>query len=148
MITKFFRKLRKSDRGVSIIEFAVILPVLLLLVLGIIEFGWLYTAYITINGAAREGARLAARGEDEGDIYTRVLNHSEFIINADGDVFPPILPAGYPNGISVGGEITVRLEGEIPLLVKLMGGSGSIIPFPSLSDPFPLQAEATMRREY
>lgn len=46
-----------SERGQSAVEFALVLPLLLVLLLGIIEFGWFLNAKITITGAAREGAR-------------------------------------------------------------------------------------------
>jgi len=140
LIRKFFRRLRKKDQGVSFIEFAVVLPILLALVIGIIEFGWIYTGYIVINGAAREGARLAARGDVE-DIDTRVQNHAEFIYRAGGSV-----TVHEPPEVGKGEEIEVIVSGTIPLLFKFLGGDA--IPFPALDDPFPLRGEATMRREF
>lgn len=46
-----------SEKGQSAVEFALVLPLLLVLLLGIVEFGWFLNAKITITGAAREGAR-------------------------------------------------------------------------------------------
>ncbi len=55
------RKLfRKNETGQALVEFTLILPILILIVLGIIEFGWLLNAQITLNSAAREGARVGA----------------------------------------------------------------------------------------
>ena len=51
------------DRGAAAVEFALLLPVLLLLVFGIIDFGRALNAQITLTQAAREGSRLAALGE-------------------------------------------------------------------------------------
>ncbi|MDQ1729876.1 MAG: hypothetical protein QOK10_35 [Pseudonocardiales bacterium] len=51
---------RRSDRGAVAVEFALLLPVLVLLVFGIIDFGRVLNAQITVSQAAREGARLAA----------------------------------------------------------------------------------------
>jgi Flp pilus assembly protein TadG len=51
------------DRGASAVEFALLLPVLLLVVFGIIDFGRALNAQITLTQAAREGVRLAALGE-------------------------------------------------------------------------------------
>ena len=45
-------------------EFALILPVLVLFVFGIIEFGQAYSARIQLTGAVREGARAGALGLD------------------------------------------------------------------------------------
>ena len=48
------------DRGATAVEFALLLPVLLLIVFGIVDFGRAYNAKITLTQAAREGARLTA----------------------------------------------------------------------------------------
>ena len=50
------------DRGAAAVEFALLLPMLLLLVFGIIDFGRALNAQITLTQAAREGARLDAIG--------------------------------------------------------------------------------------
>lgn len=50
----------RDDQGASLIEFALVTPLLLLLVLGIIEFGWLLGQYNDVRHGAREGARFAA----------------------------------------------------------------------------------------
>jgi Flp pilus assembly protein TadG len=54
------RRGANSDRGAAAVEFALLLPLLLLLVFGIIDFGRAINAQITINQAAREGARVLA----------------------------------------------------------------------------------------
>jgi Flp pilus assembly protein TadG len=51
------------DRGAAAVEFALLLPLLLLIVFGIVDFGRLLNAQITLTQAAREGARLAALGQ-------------------------------------------------------------------------------------
>src|SRR5579859_3032399 len=51
------------DRGAAAVEFALLLPLLLLLIFGIIDFGRALNAQITLTQAAREGARLAALGQ-------------------------------------------------------------------------------------
>jgi Flp pilus assembly protein TadG len=48
------------DRGASLVEFAILAPFLLLLLFGIIEFGWLFGQYNDVRHGAREGARFAA----------------------------------------------------------------------------------------
>jgi Flp pilus assembly protein TadG len=49
-----------SERGAAAVEFAILLPLLLMLVLGTIEFGRAYNAQITLTNAARDGARVMA----------------------------------------------------------------------------------------
>lgn len=54
------RDLRRDEQGASLIEFALILPILLLLVFGIIEASWAFAQHNDVRYGAREGARLAA----------------------------------------------------------------------------------------
>lgn len=51
-----------SDRGASLAEFAVILPVVLLLLLGIIDMGRMLYAHQVLNDLSREAANLVSRG--------------------------------------------------------------------------------------
>ncbi|WP_343037947.1 TadE family type IV pilus minor pilin [Arthrobacter wenxiniae] len=53
-------RLCKSEKGAAAVEFALVVPVLLLLLFGIIEFGRVYNTQIELTGAAREGARVMA----------------------------------------------------------------------------------------
>src|SRR5687768_14343436 len=55
----------RSDDGAAAVEFALILPLLILLVFGIVEFGRAYNAKVTLTHAVREGARALAVGEDD-----------------------------------------------------------------------------------
>lgn len=53
-----------SERGAAAVEFAIILPVLLMLVLGIMEFGRAYNTQLSLTNAAREGVRVMAISND------------------------------------------------------------------------------------
>jgi Flp pilus assembly protein TadG len=48
------------ERGAAAVEFAIILPILLTLVMGIMEFGRAYNAQLSLTNAAREGVRVMA----------------------------------------------------------------------------------------
>ncbi len=50
----------KDVRGVAIVEFAIVMPILLLLLVGIFELGRAYNAYATVRSASAEGAHWAA----------------------------------------------------------------------------------------
>lgn len=52
---------RRSQRarGAAIVEFAVVLPLLLTILFGIIEYGWVFMVRQTLQTSAREGARIA-----------------------------------------------------------------------------------------
>ena len=54
----------RSDRGAALVEFAILTPLLLLLLLGIIEFGWFMSQNNDVRHGAREAARLAAVDAD------------------------------------------------------------------------------------
>jgi Flp pilus assembly protein TadG len=64
MTIKFARRWR--DRGASLVEFAFVMPFLLLLVLGIVEFGYVFAQLNEVRHGAHEGARLAA--VDDADL--------------------------------------------------------------------------------
>jgi Flp pilus assembly protein TadG len=56
----FIRDRISREEGVAAVEFALILPVLALLLFGVLEFGRVWSQYQVYQGAAREGARCAA----------------------------------------------------------------------------------------
>ena len=51
---------RRRSRGQSLVEFTLVVPILLLLVSGMIDFGLGLNSYMTVIGATRDGARLGA----------------------------------------------------------------------------------------
>ena len=59
MIARLARSWREAERGQALVEFALILPVLLLILMGIFDFGRAVWAYNTLSNAARDGARVA-----------------------------------------------------------------------------------------
>lgn len=58
------------------VELALIVPILIFLVLGVVEFGRVFNAYMTIQHAAREGARLGILGASDNEIRNRVLENA------------------------------------------------------------------------
>ena len=63
------------DRGATLPEFALILPLLMIILFGIIEFGIAFNRVQAIEAAAREGARLASISTTtQGDIDARVAD--------------------------------------------------------------------------
>jgi Flp pilus assembly protein TadG len=57
-----FKNLRtlRGDRGAQVVEFALIVPIVLLLIGAVIQFGFMFNAQVTVTQAAREGARFAS----------------------------------------------------------------------------------------
>lgn len=59
------RTSREKERGASLIEFAVVMPILLIILIGIMEVGAAFRDYLTTSHAVREGVRLlSAKGDD------------------------------------------------------------------------------------
>jgi Flp pilus assembly protein TadG len=56
-----------SERGQTITEFALILPIFIALLFGIIQFGIAFNNYVTLTDAARAGARKAAVSRNSND---------------------------------------------------------------------------------
>lgn len=59
----------RRQRGATLAEFALTLPILLILIFGIIEFGRLFQAWVTLQNSAREATRYATTGQFDGDRY-------------------------------------------------------------------------------
>ena len=58
-LTQCFTRIRRDSSGAELVEAALTFPLLLLVVLGILDFGLLFQQYEVITNAAREGARVA-----------------------------------------------------------------------------------------
>ena len=71
------RRLRKTETGAEIIEMALVLPLLLGLLFGIVEFGFLFQRYVFLTNAAAEGARVASLpGYNQADVQARVAAYA------------------------------------------------------------------------
>ena len=80
------RQRREGERGQATVEFALILPILVIVLFGTIEFGHAFWTYQQVSAAASEGARRAAvsRNSDsrDADIETAVTNASPNLTGA------------------------------------------------------------------
>ncbi len=77
------RKEGKKRRAAVIVEFAVVLPLLLTILLGIIEYGWVFMVRQTLQSAAREGCRLAAL-QTSSSPYTNVTTRIDEVMAPTG----------------------------------------------------------------
>jgi hypothetical protein len=65
----------RTERGQGMLELAVILPVLLILLMGLVEIGYALRDYLVVVNACREGCRFAARGRfSDQDVGARVVS--------------------------------------------------------------------------
>jgi Flp pilus assembly protein TadG len=117
------------DEGAELIEFALVFPLLLLLMFGIMDFGLLLQRSETVTNAAREGARIAVLpGYAQADVEARVTQY----LAAAGLKATPAFHH-YANALNVGGAcvtlkgITVDYPHQylvIGKIIGLFGGSG------------------------
>lgn len=117
-----------NSRGQSIVEFALVLPLLLTIMLGIINFGLICYNYITVNEAAREGARAVAVSGKQADAATAVKK-----VNSNLSVSGVVLPT------AAGGTLTVKVSGKVQLVDPVYSAF--------LTNPFPVNGQASMRLE-
>lgn len=79
-------------RGQSLVEFALILPIFVVVLLGIFDGGRLVLAYNTVNNAAREAGREATVNQTEVDIQARAAQHAVALDVSPGAVQVNYLP--------------------------------------------------------
>jgi len=114
------RRIRGSkgsgDRGQSLVEFALILPLFLVIVFGIVDFGMAFHSYITVTNAAREGARLGVVQATEAQITDKVYAASD-LNDEDTNMTITVTNAqGAP-----GSSVVVDVDYEYELITPLGG---------------------------
>jgi Flp pilus assembly protein TadG len=66
----------RSERGAELIEFALVAPLLLFIIMGVVDFGFMFQRYEVVTNAAREGARIAVLpGYADADVKARVRSY-------------------------------------------------------------------------
>ncbi|NCN42551.1 hypothetical protein GW916_15040 [bacterium] len=70
-------------KGQSLVEFAIILPLLILIIMGIVDFGWLLHQQIQIDAAARAGGRRGAVGASNEEIMGIIKSECPFVSDED-----------------------------------------------------------------
>lgn len=127
----FKSKKGKNEDGQAMVEFALILPIFLLILCGILDFGWLFYNQLSLNNACREGARYAVVNTADGADTQAIINHIEntttTVFANDGvDITVKYSSPSDPTA----GDITVTLEADIsfftPVLSTVLGKEKTI----------------------
>lgn len=89
-----------GERGAAAVEFALVVPVLFLLVFGMIDFGWAINRYAAVSNAAREGVRMASLGGSPSEIEA-VVQDAVGDLGPDGTTTVTV-SCLRPSGVSCG----------------------------------------------
>ena len=144
MAIKIASKQQRSERGQSLIEFAFLAPFLLVLIMGIVDFGWALKSYITVTNSSREGARLGVTCVTNDEIKTRVVDHSSGLLEAS-DVTSVTNPCKTTGG-QPGDPVVVKVEYDYTFITPL-GGLLSTISWGSLPSQLHMTVTTKMRAE-
>ena len=107
---------RRGDAGAAAVEMALVLPLLLVFLFGIIDFGLMLKAQISLSSAAREGARAQVFGQNA---QTRV---QQATTDLDGTVTATVTPC--TNGqVTVVTTYTYTFITPLAVVAPLLGGS-------------------------
>jgi Flp pilus assembly protein TadG len=139
---------RRGERGAELIELAFVLPILLLVVSAIMDFGFLFQRYEVVTNAAREGARMASMPNyTDADIRARVQQY----LAASGLTSPPnpfcTITAPTNVNLSTGTSIQVRtVTVQYPATFSYIGAFAALVGGGNWSSIM-LTAQSTMRTE-
>jgi Flp pilus assembly protein TadG len=120
------RNIMHDERGQAVTEFAVILPILLLVLFAIFQFGVIFNNYIQVAAAAREGARTGAVSRTSttcstiGTTVYNSANHAAAGLSlTTSQVTTTMSPSCSGSEMTAGGDITVTVS--YPWSVSLLG---------------------------
>ena len=136
---KILKKL-ELKKGSSLIELAIITPVLLMLIAGIIQFGFILSAKIAVNAASFEGARAAVLSENpEEDAKKAIYYYASSSL--PGWSFEERLSASIvADGFNPGDNVLVKVRYSVPVFFQ------NLVPL-TKSDFFEVESKAFMKIE-
>jgi Flp pilus assembly protein TadG len=120
------RAVRRNERGAAAVEFALVLPLLVLLFVGIAEMGRLYYLQATLSGAAREGARVMALQNDAGAARAAVQTAAGTVALSDSQI--AVFPAtgSCLSTTAAATQATISITLTTPLVTSMFGASVTV----------------------
>jgi Flp pilus assembly protein TadG len=106
----------RSQKGQSLTEFALALPILVLLLFAVIQFGITFNNYVTLTDATRAGARKGAVGRQLGNPSSAVVTE---VRNSAKDLKQSSLNVTVTSTWQAGSDVTVTAT--YPYSIKLLG---------------------------
>ncbi|MGI6685605.1 MAG: TadE/TadG family type IV pilus assembly protein [Bacillota bacterium] len=129
------KKILTNCRGQAMVELALILPVLLLLVFGIVEFGRIFSTQLLVTASAREAVREAVVGAGDEGIVLCAKNSASILDGTKMEI--DISPE--EDSRTRGNPVTVRIDYPVKIYAPIISGI--------IGDPFVVSGEVTMRVE-
>ena len=139
-------KRMRSERGAALVESAMILPLIMLISVGIFEFGRAYQTSQVLTNAAREGARLAVlEGRTDGDVRVRVNQYvTDGGLTALSDANIQINRTVALTATATASTVTITYPFEFMMLNPIVR---MVTPASSTGAPITLTASTLMRNE-
>jgi len=125
-------KSSKKERGQSLVEFTLLAPIFIVMLLGVVEFSQLWMTMNLLTGAAREGARVAAVTAPDAGAVQNAVNQ----VLAPANIQNANVSISGPGGNS---QVTVTVRISYSVI------SGSFVP--GLGNSLSLSRSSTMRWE-
>ena len=126
--------MKLNKKGQSLVETALILPVIILLLMGMFEFSRIFGSYLLITYTGRESARMASVGKTDAEIVQNVYDKSGLLDLTNLQI--TIDPSGHRN---TGDDVGVKIRYKIIIYAPIIQ---SILP-----NPFYVESNTYMRVE-
>ena len=143
------RAFSSRRRGASLVEFALVAPLLIALLMGIMEFAILARNQLMLANAAREGVRTLSLGRTVVAAKTRIKNASSQVRVADNQItvtFSTDNGAIFPTAVSDSGTQNTAPVGSL-IKVAIATPHKTLTGFFPMLRNYTLRVDATMRRE-
>ena len=135
----FRHSVEEKDRGQALVEFAMVLPLMLLMLFALVDFGRAFYSWLLITNAAREGARVGATQSPLTDIEARVYSSASSLDAADITITTTNVQGSRGETVQVDIDYSFSFVTPISSLAQLLGGG-------AMSDPT-ISAQSSMRLE-
>jgi Flp pilus assembly protein TadG len=138
-------RLRKNERGAALLETAITIPIILLISVGIFEFGRAYQTWQVLTNAAREGARVSILSDKtEADVTGAVRGYMQAGGLNGYATAGIVIERTVPLGTNTASKITVNY----PFQFMVLNGVAKLVTKGSTAGkPLTMQSVALMRNE-
>jgi hypothetical protein len=108
------KRKRNGENGQSLVEFMLVLPVLLLVLLGILDFGRILVIHQMVSEAARDATRYASIGSTDSQVGQVIQNDTALLGSSVSWSIVPLEPR------NSGDVVTINVTDAIPIIDPLM----------------------------